>query len=182
MIAVGNSSRRGYTLIEVLIALVVFAILLMMAGPAYMEFIGNAQIRNAGEALLNGVRLSQSEALKHNLPAIFTLDPSTGYTISIDDPENPGTPLFQRDYLLSDGSSQAVLTVTPQNATVISFDGLGRLKSPNDDGSQPIVAIDVTHASLSNPRNLRVVVANTASGVGTMLCDPATSQPPTACP
>ena len=29
---------------------------------------------------------------------------------------------------------------------------------------------------------LRVVVANTTAGTGTMLCDPATSQPPTACP
>lgn len=182
MIAVRDWKRRGFSLIELMIALVVFALLLMLVGPLYGEFIGNAQIRNAGEAVLNGVRLSQSEALKHNLPALFTLDPSTGFSINIDDPENPGTPLFQQAYLFSDGSAQAVVTVTPQNATIITFDGLGRIKNPNDDGSQPIRAVDITHGSLPNPRKLRVVVANTASGVGTLLCDPATSQPPTACP
>jgi type IV fimbrial biogenesis protein FimT len=182
MIAARNADRRGYTLIEVLIALVIFALLIMLAGPAYTEFIGNAQIRNASEAVLNGIRLSQSEALKHNLPAVFTLDPATGYTINIDDPENPGTPLFARVHLFSDGAAQALLTITPQNTTVVSFDGLGRLKNPNDDGSSPISAVDVTHASLPNPRSLRIVVANTAAAVGTVLCDPAASQPPTACP
>ena len=182
MIAVRNTKRSGYTLIEVLIALAIFALLLMLAGPFYNELIGNAQVRNAGEAVLNGVRMSQSEALKHNLPAIFTLDPSTGFSITIDDPEKPGTSLFQQAYLFADGSAKALVTVTPVNATIITFDGLGRIKDPNDDGSQPIRAVDITHGSLPSPRKLRVVVANPAAGVGTMLCDPATSQPPTACP
>ena len=181
MIAASNSKRRGFTLIELMIALAIFALLIMLAGPMYSDFIGNSQIRNAGEAVLNGVRLSQSEALKHNLPTIFTLDPSTGFSITIDDPENPGTPIFQQGYLFSDGAAKAVVTITPPNANLITFDGLGRIKS-NDDGSQQIRAVDITHGSLPNPHQLRVVVANTTAGIGTVLCDPATSQPPTACP
>ena len=45
-----------------LIALSIFAFLLMIAGPQYADFMGNMQIRNAAENTLTGVRLAQAEA------------------------------------------------------------------------------------------------------------------------
>src|SRR5215211_7194683 len=97
--------RRGFTLIELLIGLAIFTLLIFLAGPMYGEYMGNAQIRNASEAMLDGVRLTQSLALKHNLPALFTLDPATGWRITVEDPENPcpcppSAPLLTRSYRL----------------------------------------------------------------------------------
>jgi len=45
--------NRGFTLIELLIALAIFSFLLMLAGPMYARFMGNSQIRNAGDGMLN---------------------------------------------------------------------------------------------------------------------------------
>ncbi|TMG82912.1 MAG: prepilin-type N-terminal cleavage/methylation domain-containing protein, partial [Betaproteobacteria bacterium] len=44
---------RGFTLIEMLIAVAIFAFLIMLAGPMYAKFMGNSQIRNAGDGMLN---------------------------------------------------------------------------------------------------------------------------------
>ena len=54
---------RGFTLIELMIAVVIFAFLILLAGPMYADFIANSRIRNAGEALLNGVKQTQAEAI-----------------------------------------------------------------------------------------------------------------------
>ena len=54
----------------------------------YTEFIGNSYIRNAGEAVLNGVRLAQTQAVKVNTSAAFVLDPATGWTVHAPDPDD----------------------------------------------------------------------------------------------
>jgi prepilin-type N-terminal cleavage/methylation domain-containing protein len=67
---------QGFTLIEILIALSIFAFLLMIAGPQYADFMANMQIRNAAENTLTGVRLAQGEAVRSNAQSQFILDPT----------------------------------------------------------------------------------------------------------
>ena len=163
-------NARGFTLIELLIAVTIFGFLIMLAGPMYTEFMGNAQIRNGAEAMLNGVRLAQSKALGFNLPTILTFDAANGWTVSTDDPDNPGTPLFTETYSFKDGAKQVTVAPTPGAGTEITFDGLGRLVG-NTDGATTITAFDITNTT-SGTRPLRVVVSNTAKATGTKLCDP----------
>ncbi len=40
----------GFSLIELMVAVVIFAFLVMIAGPMYATYIGNTYIRAAGEA------------------------------------------------------------------------------------------------------------------------------------
>ena len=61
---------RGFTLIEMLIAVAIFAFLIMLAGPMYAKFMGNSQIRNAGDGMLNGVQQAQSIAVRGNTLAL----------------------------------------------------------------------------------------------------------------
>ena len=171
----------GFTLIELLIALSIICLILLLAGPIYGDMMGNAHIRNAGEAMLDGVRLAQTSALKNNLPTILTIDPATGWQITIDDPENPGNSLFTRNYVLAEGAPYAVIAVTPNGATQVTFDGLGRI-TPNADTSATIEMLDISHATITGTRPLRLIVSNTTNAYGTFLCDPASSGPPTACP
>jgi type IV fimbrial biogenesis protein FimT len=176
-----TAARRGFTLIELLIALAIFVLLVLLAGPMYGEFMANAQIRNASESLLDGVRLAQAQAMKNNLPAIFTLDPATGWTVTVVDPEDAKKKLFTRTHQFADGSPLAVVAVTPNGATELTFDGLGRLM-PNADATSAIESIDITHSAVSGARALRIVAAGTKTGVGTLMCDPAASAAPMACP
>lgn len=179
--------RRGFSLIELMITLAIFVLLITLAFPMYGVFMGNAQIRNASEAMLDGVRQAQAQALRSNLPTVFTLKPASGWQITTDNPDPPPATLFTRDYFLAEGATRVVIAPTPADTTEVTFDGMGRIIA-NTDASNPIRTIDITHVSLSGTRPLRVIVSNSTSGVGTMLCDPDAQlklqvpTPPQACP
>ena len=69
---------HGFTLIELLIAVTIFVFLIMLAGPMYTEFMANHQIRNATDAMLNGVQEAQSAAVRNNTLARLLVDTTTG--------------------------------------------------------------------------------------------------------
>ncbi len=176
--------NRGFTLIELLIALAIFAFLIMLAGPMYAKFMGNSQIRNAGEAMLNGVRLAQTTAISANSQTQLVVTAATGWQIQYVD---PGTcvpaPAQPAPYSLKEGAANTTLQLTPAGATQITFDGFGRIIIPNCDGTPTISCVNVTNSNITGPRDLRVVISNTGIGIGTKLCDPAAvSTEPQACP
>ena len=175
--------NRGFTLIELLIAVSIFVLLVMLAGPMYAQFMANSQIRNAGEAMLNGVREAQTTAIKGNTLARLVVNTATGWRIlqTIESAE-PSPPNPIQVYSLRDGSPNATVTTTPAGATQITFDGFGRIID-NVDLSARISCINVTNSNVSGPRDLRVVISNTGIGIGTKLCDPAAAATePQACP
>ena len=182
--------QDGFTLIELMIAVVIFAFLILLAGPMYTDFVANSRIRNAGEALLNGVRATQAEAVRRNTSARFVLDPAVGFKVYATDPAD-GTDDDGRDanhlwavspYVFANsGASKA--TFTPNGgATTVSFDGLGRVL-PNADASVSLTQIDITNPDIANPRSLRVAINAVGGTGGTKLCDPAMpSTDPAGCP
>jgi len=178
---------RGFTLIELLIALAIFAFLIMLAGPMYAKFMGNSQIRNAGDGMLNGVQLAQSTAVRGNTLARLVVDPTTGtggwrILETIDGTEPAGLPNPVQVFALSDGAPNAQVTTTPLGSTQITFDGFGRIV-PNVDASPTLTCIKVTNLNVSTPRNLNVAISSSGLSVGTKLCDPAAaSTEPQACP
>jgi type IV fimbrial biogenesis protein FimT len=158
---------RGFTLIEMLITVAVLAILASLAAPAFGVLLANAQIRTASEALVDGLQLARTEAIRRNARIIFTLGAQTGWTVTV---ESDGSSVQSRP--AGEGSSSVILAVTPAGATKATFDGLGRLQ-PNTDGTGSIAQLDATvptsvvPAGRSHP--LRVTVAG---GGAVRLCDP----------
>ncbi len=69
----GRAALRGMTLIELMIGLTIAAILLLLAAPAYRDFIANTNVRNAAENTLAGLRQANAEAVKRNAPVQFSL-------------------------------------------------------------------------------------------------------------
>src|SRR5437868_9448241 len=67
-------TARGFTLIELMIALSIFALLAFLALPIYSSFMGNSQIRNAAENSLSGVRVAEAAAIEGNSRAKFVMD------------------------------------------------------------------------------------------------------------
>lgn len=175
---------RGFTLIELMIGLALFAVLLLIAGPQYGEFLANAQIRNGAENTLTGVRLAQAEAIRGNTQAQFVLNPATGWRVSRLDDES-GTFLLVQSYNFSEGSAKTTVTTVPGDARTVTFNGLGRAMDPNPDATLPIKEIDITNTDVSaaNRRPLKIAITSFATS-GVKLCDPAVTDAsdPRICP
>ena len=166
--------HHGFTLIELMIALSVFAFLILLGGPMYADFMGNSQIRNGAENALAGVRLAQTEAVRGNTQAQFILDTSAagGWRVTR---WNDETDRFDdvQTYKWKDGASKTTVSSQPSTATEVTFNGLGRV-TDNSDASARIQWIEVTNTNISTPRKLRVVV-DPATPTGIKLCDPAST-------
>jgi prepilin-type N-terminal cleavage/methylation domain-containing protein len=178
-----NTRNRGFTLIELLIAVSIFVFLIMLAGPMYAQFMANSQIRNAGEAMLNGVRLAQTTAISANAQTQLVVATATGWQIQSENPDTPvAAPVPPAPYSLQEGAANTTLQLTPAGATQITFDGFGRIVA-NADATATISCINVTNSKVTGSRDLRVVISNTGIGIGTKLCDPAAAATePQACP
>jgi type IV fimbrial biogenesis protein FimT len=197
-------AARGFTLIELMIALSIFAFLVMVAGPQYADFMGNMQIRNGAENTLTGVRLAQTEAVRTNRQGKFVLDPTPGTggwkVWRYDEGDGSsgfcpasGTPQWclVQSYDWTDGATKTTATPTPVAATTVLFNGLGQIVT-NDkalvapDGTASITQIDVTNSNVAatNRRPLRIVVSAAGGTSGTKLCDPGVTDAldPRVCP
>lgn len=68
-----HSRLRGFTLVELMITITLLAVLLGLAVPFFGAMIRNARVRSVSEALQNGVRTAQAEAVRRNRQTVFSL-------------------------------------------------------------------------------------------------------------
>lgn len=192
---------RGFTLVELSVAMAVLALLLMAALPSMSEWTRNVRVRNAAESMQNGLQKARAEALRTNRSVGFwivsqsdnrvvdnncALSSSSGsWVISVNDPSglcatapDPNTaPMIVQTHAAGDGSGDVTVAAVDSGsnpAQRVLFDGFGRLTS----AAGQIAKIDLTHPL--GARSLRVVVS---SGGGVRMCDPNVSAPdPRVCP
>jgi type IV fimbrial biogenesis protein FimT len=163
--------QRGVTLIELVIGLVVVSVLLALGMPSFKSWMINGQIRNASDAILNGIQLARANAIQQNRLIVFDL-------------QNGATPVNWRVYLdgnsasgpdiqkwtADEGAKNTVMTPGAGSGTVVTFNGLGQ-RVANSDGSAMLTQINITSSASSSAeiRSLSVVIG--ASG-GIKMCDP----------
>lgn len=159
--------QRGLTLIEMSITIAVAAILVALAVPSFKIMLANAQIRTAAQALHDGLQLARAEAIRRNERVIFAKGSQSGWSVSI---ETGAVAVQARPS--SEGSSAATVVVTPNGATKVTFNGLGRVW-PNSDASSPITQLDIdvpnTLIAPADSRELRITIT---AGGAIRLCDP----------
>jgi type IV fimbrial biogenesis protein FimT len=136
----------GFTLLEAMVTLSVFAILTAIAIPNMRTWIMNNKVRGVADALQNGLRLAQSESLRQSRQVVFVFTDSTtpgtvpvaavaggttwaAYTVpSMATLEQPR---FLQAGELSNASAGVTITGAPAVA-VICFNSAGRLvANPN---------------------------------------------------
>ncbi len=167
-LAVKTGLHRGFTLIELMIALAILALLTMLAVPMYGEMLANSEVRNATENILMGLRTAQGEAVKLNAPAKFVMD-TAGWNVYVTDPDsNDFSATAWRTYQFIEGGKRA--TASPASAEV-TFNGLGQIILNADAVATP-ARIDVTTSSISSPRNLAILVGTKLAAAGMKMCDP----------
>lgn len=186
MIAMRSCRQRGFTLIEMMIALVILALLVLLAAPMYGEMLANTEVRNASENILMGLRDAQSRAIQSNAPARLVLDTTSGsggwsvYQYMHTDDAQDGTEQLVRSYTFKEGASRA--TVAATGGTQVTFNGLGQIIG-NADGSATMSQVDITTSAISSPRVLRILVGTKDVAAGMKMCDPSYStSDPVGCP
>jgi type IV fimbrial biogenesis protein FimT len=163
--------QAGFTLIEMVIAITILAIVIAFGVPSIAEWIQNSQVRTATEGIKNGLQLARDEAVRSNSPYEFVLDSpgttgGTGWRVRS---AVGGAVAFEKPN--GEGSANAVVTVTPATAKTVTFSGLGRRLSANADGTPVLTQVDIDSATLpaADSRELRITIA---LGGAVRMCDP----------
>lgn len=161
--------QRGMSIIEAMIVVTVIVVLLVLAVPMGLEWIANSRIRSAAESMLTGLQLARAEAVRRNVAVEFVLDaaPSTGWTVRA---AVSGEEIQKR--AAGEGTSDVMVTVTPNGATRVSFDGLGR-RTANIDASNPIERFNLDlPATVLAPEKTRDLRLQVGFGGQIVMCDP----------
>ncbi len=196
------SRSKGFSLIELMVALTIIAILLAAAVPNISSWIRNASVRATAESIQSGLQMARVEAVRRNTIVRFQLVSSLGagcgasttlgnWVISLDDATASGGTCDQSP---SDTTAPRIIQKKPEeegsdtrtaiaaDAANFSFNGLGqRTSAPTSNAN-----INITHSSGScnadggQVRCLRVVVSRAGQ---IRMCDPARSaNDPMGCP
>jgi type IV fimbrial biogenesis protein FimT len=163
-------AEKGFTLIEMMIAIVILSLMLAIAMPSYSIWIQNTRIRSAAESFLNGLQLARNEAVRRNSAVQFVVGVGSAWTVSCT-AVTPGclvtTPIQSRS--AKEGSSSDV-TVAASDGATIRFDSFGRMSFPVPAlGTKVTFNIDNTKLSATDSRDLRVTVD---TGGNVRMCDP----------
>lgn len=172
-----TSAPRGFTLIELVIAIAVLGILIALGIPSFTEWIHNTQVRNAAESALNGLQIARSEAVRSNSFTQFILGPGTGWRVISLTPPSGGVgaacqetgEIQRRDS--SEGSTSANVAVTPAGVNTVTFTPLGWVGAGTNSCGNPITQLDFDSSTLTAARSRELRLVITAGG-GIRLCDP----------
>ena len=183
-----NLNRQaGMTLIELMIGIVLLGILLALGVPTFSRWSQSSQIRNAAEAIHNGLMLARAEAVRRNTTVRFQFvttttsacalsDTGANWVVSLDSPagacdaapSDNVAPRIVQVRSAAEGSRNAA--VNAGGVSLITFNGTGQATS-----GAP-AAINVTNptggacAAAGPMRCMRVTVA---TGGQIRMCDPA---------
>lgn len=153
---------RGFSLIESMAVFVLLALLLLAAGPSLGTWGAQARIRSTAEALQNGLRLAQAEALHRHRPSAFGL---TAAAPDLDAKPIANGPNWFVRLLLLEGSDESDDAQKDPAASRRLIDG-GRAAS-----------VDITGPALLcfGPLGRPIAARAAATGVGVAceLADPA---------
>ena len=69
-----TESRRGFTLIELMVVIAIVAMLSAVAGPSFRNLVAAQRVKSAASAITESLWLARSEAIKRNATVSFTVN------------------------------------------------------------------------------------------------------------
>ena len=185
---VAQRHRQGFTLIELMVALAIAALLLVFGVPSFTTFLRNSEVRSTSESIINGLRAASAEATRQNTRILFTVDGSGNWAFNlVKDPvecKDLEQPPIQRYYGKEAGANTKVAT-TPDEKVSVCFNGLGRIVNQGVEPSDHIQRIDIASMVCGEARPMRIIVDDPNKQLGLRMCDPdpalVTLNDPRAC-
>lgn len=187
-----HAPRRGpcgFTLIELMVTLSLVGVLFVLGLPSFTTWIRNSQVRSVAEALQDGLRVAQTEAVRRNHSVLlsFTNDanpvknPNTAaggrnwVTQTVSSPfVDDGVSEFIRSGVLSEVASGVAVASDPV-INAVCFDANGRITKNDTPAAAPSTAACVAQRAVFNvshagsDRALRIIVQ---IGGQVRMCDP----------
>jgi type IV fimbrial biogenesis protein FimT len=158
-------TAAGFTLIEMMAAVAVVAVVTALAIPNMRVFVSNAHIRGTAEEIRSGLNLARSEAIRRNAVVTFALN-GNGWDVFVPGGNEDGTDLT----IVSRAPKQTVMSVDADLAQ-IQFSGAGW---PTPFGST--MTVNITDETTGECRPTGGVDCRTvlvAAGGLVRSCDPA---------
>lgn len=191
MLTLRAPRRSGFSLIELMVALVIFGLGIMAVTPTIVDWMRNMAIRNAGEALKGGVEKARQAALKRNASMTFWLvkddaktltdgcalsDAGPSWVVSKADPSGAcsvaasetNAPRIVEKWSAAQGAEGVVLATQDEAGVAVSsvtFNSLGQITQAGQ-----LARIDMRHEAGGDTRPLRLLIDR---GGSIRLCDPA---------
>ena len=185
--------QRGFTLVELMVAVSVMAVMLFAALPYIGTWLDNSRIRNSADSMQNGLQQARAEAVRRNQDVSFWLvavaDPavlsndctlsnlSGSWVVSVntpighcgDQPSITATPMLVGGRASGDGGGRVSVKALQADGTTagttVTFNGFGRIAN-----SDAISQINVT-SSKTGPTYRTLRIAISPAGLVRM-CDP----------
>jgi type IV fimbrial biogenesis protein FimT len=149
---------RGLTLVELMVALAIAALLAVAAAPSFTEYLANSRLRENANMLYAQILFAQSEAIKRNTVVRVEVAATKVVISDLDDPANP---VALRTVPLTHSIGAT--------ATTLDFGGEGR----------PVgfaaASIDFSHPSLTCSSDVRCPGLRVDGGGGVRLCSDHTA-------
>lgn len=206
-----GKTQRGFTLIELMIAVIIFGLLLALGMPAYKDWMSRTKVRVTAETLVAGLGTARNQSLHRNSQVIFSLTDNlaadcvrastgTNWIVSLANPagscdaapSEANAPRIIEKRSGGEGTSRTTITaLTAANAaaTNVIFTGLGRvlLQDAAGNAMNPISRINIAYpdggACLANGGTVRCLRIEITTGGEARMCDPAVADAndPRAC-
>jgi type IV fimbrial biogenesis protein FimT len=181
-----SAPSRGFSIIEVMIALSIIAMLMVLVAPSSAIWIKNTRLRTAASSVSSGLQLARIEAMKRNTLVSFQMTDvaSTAWLVCIYDPvadtcsatagpalqtlnavESPLNTTLGTDTVLS--NTAVALAPGHHVPASVTFDSFGRLAATASN----VMRIDVRNATMAAADERRMVILLSLGGQ-VIMCDP----------
>jgi type IV fimbrial biogenesis protein FimT len=159
------ASARGFSLIELMLAILILSLVLAKGLPSVMDYIRNDRIRSAAEEMRDGLHTARMEAIRRNATVNFVPN-ATGWSVVL-----PGAGATPDETLHArvPRSSENQLAAAASAASV-SFSGSGRLSGA---GAFTIELTTPAEACVADGGLARCLRVSTVAGGMIRMCDPA---------
>lgn len=177
-----RSVRRGFTLIELMVAVALIAIMLALAAPSLTTFQRNAELTTATNTLLSAINAARGEAMKRGRYAMVvpadTANWSSGWIVFVDMNRTQAFDSTIDIALMTKEAPPPYLTITGNNtatgtAPYIMFDasGYSKTKAGGFGALAFTIARNDVAASQLAEQTRRLIISSTGRA---RTCKPAT--------
>lgn len=156
-----KKKQAGFSMIELMISVFIMVIILSVAAPNYMSWMGNVKVKGVGEGLHFAMLQAKAEAIKRNEYIKLVVNSDTTWQIV----DKDGNILNKK------GSDEATVGVALDlTGEAITFNGMGMVVG-NEDGSVTLTSLDINPSDEANIGIVKSLRLQVNDGGTIFLCD-----------